>query len=121
LSTWIGQQTLAFPTTGGPGVPFFQGGVARLRWSPDGARALLAVQTGPASAFGFGRTYVLPLERDSMLPRIPPGGFRTEDEIAAVPGVEVLPYGDVSFGPTPGVYAFSRIVVTRNLYRIPLR
>jgi len=42
-------------------------------------------------------------------------------EIAASPGVEILPYGDLAFGSTPGMYAFSKITVTRNLYRIPLR
>jgi hypothetical protein len=56
-----------------------------------------------------------------MLPRMPVGGFQTEAEIAAVPGVEILPYSDLAFSPTPGVYAFSKIVTTRNLYRVPLR
>jgi serine/threonine protein kinase len=121
LSAWVGPDTFVFPTVGGSGVRILEGAVSRLRWSPDGSRALLAVQDGGSSAFGFGRTYVLPLERGSMLPRMPPGGFRTEAEIAALPGVDVLPYGDVTFSPTPGVYAFSRITVTRNLFRIPLR
>ena len=82
---------------------------------------LLQVQAGSASAFGFGRTYVLPPATGSMLPRLPPGGFTTEAEIAMVPGVEILPYSDLAFSPTPGVYAFSKIVTTRNLYRVPLR
>ena len=80
-----------------------------------------SIQVRPASAFAVGRTYVLPLARDSVLPRIPPGGFRTEAEIAALPGVEVLPYGDLVLGPSPSVYAFSRVTTTRNLYRIPLQ
>jgi hypothetical protein len=32
----------------------------------------------------------------------------------------VIDAGDVSPGPKPGVYAFSRQTVHRNLYRIPL-
>jgi Tol biopolymer transport system component len=93
----------------------------RVRWSPDGRRAALSVQYGAASAFGFGRTYVLPVPPGEVLPAIPPDGFQSETEIAAVPGVELIPHGDVALGPTPGVYAFSKVTTTRNLYRIPLR
>jgi hypothetical protein len=32
-----------------------------------------------------------------------------------------IPYGDVTPGPSPSVYAFSRITTTRNLYQIPVR
>ncbi len=115
------RDVVALPTGGGAAVPVLQRSVARLRWSPDGMRVLLQVQAGSASAFGFGRTYVLPPAAGSMLPRLPPGGFKTETEIALVPGVEILPYSDLAFSPTPGVYAFSKIVTTRNLYRVPLR
>jgi len=93
---------------------------SRMRWSPDGRHAYVSIQYGQASAFGVGRTYVLPLAPGAVLPRIPAGGFQTEAELAAQPGVEVLPYGDLAPGPTPSVYAFSRITTTRNLYRIPL-
>ena len=103
-------------------MPVLRDAVARLRWSPDGRRALLQVQSGQASAFGSGHTYVLPLDASgSVLPRMPPGGFQNEHEVAAVPGVEILPYADLAFSPAPGVYAFSKIVTTRNLYRVPLR
>jgi hypothetical protein len=55
-----------------------------------------------------------------MLPQTPPGGFASEAALAAWPGVETIPYGDYSPGP-PGESVFSKIVVTRNLYRIPIR
>jgi eukaryotic-like serine/threonine-protein kinase len=92
----------------------------RVRWSPDGRRAALSIQYGAASAFGYGRTYVLPVEPGAVHPAIPPAGFRSEAEIAAVPGVQVIPHGDVALGPSSSVYAFSRMTTTRNLYRIPL-
>jgi hypothetical protein len=92
-----------------------------MRWTLDGTRAYLSIQYGQASAFGTGRTYVLPLAKGSVLPAIPDGGFRDEQQLAAAPGVEILPYGDVSLADSPGVYAFSRVTTTRNLYRIPLR
>src|SRR6185436_14435965 len=60
-------------------------------------------------AFGTGRTYVLPLAKGSVLPAIPDGGFRDEQQLAAAPGVEILPYGDVTLASAPGVYAFSRV------------
>jgi hypothetical protein len=46
--------------------------------------------------------------------------LRSEAEITALPGVEMIPHGDIVLGPSPGTYAFSRETVTRNLYRIPL-
>ena len=115
----IGGLTHAVSTTGDPPVPILPG-IGRLRWSPDGSRVYIAVQYENASAFGSGRTYVLTLTSGAVLPPAPPGGFRSEAELAAVPGVEILPYGDVAPGPTPGTYAFSRTTTTRNLYRIPL-
>jgi Tol biopolymer transport system component len=92
----------------------------RMRWSPDGKRSYMSVQYGQASAFAFGRTYVVPLASGSVLPEIPPGGFKSESELAALPGVEILPYGDVAVGSSPSTYVFSRVTTTRNLYRIPL-
>jgi hypothetical protein len=55
-----------------------------------------------------------------MLPQMPAQGFQSEAEVAAVPGVEVIPYGDVGPGSSPEIYVFSRENVSRNLYRIPL-
>jgi eukaryotic-like serine/threonine-protein kinase len=94
--------------------------ISRLRWSRDGSRLYLSVQIGEQSAFAFGRTYVIPLAKGAVLPPLPAGGYRTEAEIAAIPGVIVLPHGDVAPGPSVDTYAFSRTTITRNLYRIPL-
>jgi hypothetical protein len=96
------------------------GQTSRLRWSPDGTRLYLSIQYGEASAFGIGRTYVVPLPRGSILPRLAADRFRTEKDAAALPGVETLPYGDVGPGPSPAAYTFSRITTARNLYRIPI-
>ena len=43
---------------------------SRMRWTLDGTRAYLSIQYGQASAFGTGRTYVLPLANGSVLPAI---------------------------------------------------
>jgi Tol biopolymer transport system component len=104
-----------FSLTGAEPVLFLaEYGGRTLRWAPDGSHLFLS---RPFSA----RTYVLPLANGSMLPDIPAGGFRTEAEIAALPGVEIIPHGDVGPGPSPNVYVYSRETVSRNIYRIPLR
>jgi hypothetical protein len=66
------------------------------------------------------RSYILPLPPGRSLPDVPPEGFQTEGEIAKLPGVQVIESADVAPGPTPGLYAFSREAVQRNLYRIPV-
>jgi Tol biopolymer transport system component len=112
---------VAFSVQGSPPVPIFPySHSSRLRWSADGSRLYFSIQYGAASAFAAGRTYSLPMDKGGVLPAMPAGGFRTEAEIAALPGIESVPYGDVVLGPSSSVYAFSKITTTRNLYRIPL-
>jgi eukaryotic-like serine/threonine-protein kinase len=113
--------TSVFSTLGEAPVRILSGNAtSRLRWSTDGAQLYLSVQVADQSGFAFGRTYIIPLSKGAVLPRIPSGGYRTEAEIAAIPGVIVLPHGDIAPGPTSETYAFSRTTITRNLYRIPL-
>ena len=115
------KEMILLSTSGQASRPFIpRSEISRLRWSPDGTRAYLSLQDGRTSAFAVGRTYVFSLASGSVLPHMPPGGFRTEAQIAALPGVQVLPYGDLAPGPSPSIYAFSRVTTTRNLYRIPL-
>jgi serine/threonine protein kinase len=100
-------------------VVFFAGpDSARVRWSRDGSHIYVSLQYGAASAFGVGRTYVVPLAHGSELPAIPSGGFKNETDLAAIPGTQVLPYGDLALGAARDVYAYSRAVTTRNLYRV---
>jgi Tol biopolymer transport system component len=116
-----GPEYVLFSTVGEPSRPLTSLAEAtRLRWSPDGRRAALSVQHGAASGFSLGRTYVLPVAPGTVLFDVPPSGFKSEAELAAVPKVQVIPHGDVALGPVPGVYAFSKVTTTRNLYRIPL-
>ena len=75
---------------------------------------------GVAQSGVNGRTYVVPLPSGRMLPDVPAGGFRSEEEIEKIPGVRVIPVHDVAPGPTSEVYAYSRETVQRNLYRIPI-
>ena len=115
----IGQGTCALPISGGPSVPIANG-IGSLAWEPNGGVLYLSLSTSMNTARAIGHTYSIPLPPGKLLPAIPPGGFHSEAEIAALPGVRVIDAGDVAPGPTPGTYAYSRQTVQRNLYRIPL-
>ena len=102
----------AFPLTGGAAVQI--GGVRmEWNWSPGGDS--LAI-----SAVGTNRSYLIPLAPGEALPRVPAGGFRSEEEIAELPGAVQLDVSTVVPGSLPGVYAFYRGTTQRNLFRIPL-
>ena len=59
----------------------------------------------------------MPLPPGRMLPEIP--AEATREDLAKLPGLRLIGTPDVTPGPTPEVYAFSRETVHRNLYRIP--
>jgi hypothetical protein len=111
--------TQAFPIGGGPPIRIL-GEMCFPRWQPDQKFVYLSVVKAMNLASAVGRTYVLPLPPGKILPNIPPSGFRSDAEIAAIAGVRVIDLGDVGPGPTQDVYSFSRQTVLRNLYRIPL-
>jgi serine/threonine protein kinase/Tol biopolymer transport system component len=87
-------------------------------WSADG-RAV-AMSSNGVGIVTQGRTYIVPLPRGQMFPRIPGGGFRSEEEIARLPGARRIDLPGVVPGPSPDVYAFYRGSTQRNLYRIPV-
>ena len=111
---------LAFPLGGGPPVRIYGPGMG-VKWSQDGRLLFLRVSSSSSYSGKAGTTYVVPLPPGRALPEIPPGGFRSEEEIAKLLGVRVIDSPDVAPGPSPGIYAFSREMVQRNLYRIPVR
>ena len=102
--------SLALPLDGGPPVQTY-GTSLSARWTPDGRLLHLMVHH---------LTYVVPLPPGRMLPSLPTGGFQSEAEIRGIPGVRVIDNADVAPGPVPDMYAFSREIVQRNLYRIPV-
>jgi Tol biopolymer transport system component len=88
------------------------------QWSPDGTQLLLTVFAERENI--RGRTYTFPLKPGQDLPGIPPGGFQSEEQLAHFPGAQLIDAFQVSPGATPGVYAFVRLSVQRNLYRVPI-
>jgi hypothetical protein len=66
------------------------------------------------------KTYVVPVSPAHPLPESFAKGFSSYDEIARLPGVSIIPSGEVAPGPTADVYAYTRRTVQRNLYRVPV-
>jgi eukaryotic-like serine/threonine-protein kinase len=87
-------------------------------WSRDAKSIYLRVPVNPEQ-WAAGRTYVLPLVKGSMWPTMPLKGFLSETDIRKVPGSTMLNEFDCP-GPTPEIYAFARMTVQRNLFRVPL-
>jgi eukaryotic-like serine/threonine-protein kinase len=98
----------------GGGTPVTIAGTMNLQWSFDGRFSFLSSNT-----IAVGRTYIVPLPTGKSLPRIPAGGFRSEEEIASLPGARRIDARAVP-GPSADVYAFYRGTTQRNLYRIPI-
>lgn len=115
----VGSLEFAYPTAGGPRIPLCSP-PCTVGWSTDGKFMDFSISTGWMNHGGSGRTYVMPTLPGTMFPAIPPGGFKSSEQIAAVPGVLTIDASDVNLGPTPDVYTFSREVIQRNLYRLPL-
>jgi hypothetical protein len=89
-----------------------------LRWTGDGKDVFVCHANESE-----GRTYVLPLSAGHVLPGsiALARGFPTEEELAKMHGVRIIPVGDAVPGPTADIYAFTRETTQRNVYRIPVR
>jgi eukaryotic-like serine/threonine-protein kinase len=90
--------------------PVSLGGNGVVSWAAGGA--LLSIAGSPA--------YFFSLAPGQILPSIPAGGFRSEGEIARLPGARKIEGQQVTLGPSPDVYAYYRGNTQRNLYRIPV-
>ncbi len=114
-----GSTIAAIPLGGGPLTPFLTsfGGESRLKWSRDGKWIFVLLPT--SAMLTSGRTVALPLPPGRELPQVPPGGFRSGNEIAKLPGARVVNTFDMAPGATIETYAFALQTVQRNLYRIP--
>jgi hypothetical protein len=55
-----------------------------------------------------------------VLPSIPPSGFESQKEVAALPGAQLISEDSVFPGPDPSVYAFMKVSTQRNIYRVPV-
>ena len=68
----------------------------------------------------FTKAFFVPLPPGQALPRLPAGGFHSDEDIARLPGVREIGERQVVLGPSRNIYAFYRGVTQRNLYRVPV-
>jgi eukaryotic-like serine/threonine-protein kinase len=80
-------------------------------WSPDGKFIYLKFQES---------IYAIPLRPGQILPPIPVSGFRSKEDLAALPGSLLIPEPGAFPGPNPSIYAFSKGATHRNIYRVPV-
>lgn len=81
----------------------------RVSWSPDGRFFYLDFRES---------IYAIPLRAGEMLPLIPAAGFRSKDDVAALPGARLIPEQGAFAGPNPSIYAFMKVATQRNIYRV---
>jgi Tol biopolymer transport system component len=99
----------AYPVGGGPAVRICDW--CKTSWSRDGRRLYLSGHEN--------RTHVVALRAPDGLPDLPPRGLRPED-LAKLPVLQVIDEPLVAPGHDAGVFAFSKLAIQRNLYRVPL-
>jgi hypothetical protein len=90
-------------------------------WGPEGKYFYLRFRD--IGEQGGGKTIVLGLAEGKDLPDLPPGGLKSAEDTKGLKVVaEIDMHGRSIFapGPNPSIYAYTRVTVQRNLYRIPL-
>jgi hypothetical protein len=78
-------------------------------WSPDGKFLYLNFRESISA---------IPLRPGEMLPQIPAFGFRSKEDVAGLLGVRLIPELGPFPGPKPSVYAFTKVLTDRNIYRV---
>jgi hypothetical protein len=81
-----------------------------------------AQSTPIPSGSSRGRSYVFAVRPGAELPAIPPGGIKSEADLAKLGATAqaASKADDVAPGPSPAIYAFTQRTIQRNLYRVPL-
>jgi DNA-binding winged helix-turn-helix (wHTH) protein/Tol biopolymer transport system component len=109
--------TVAIPAEGGAPRPICAG-YCPVAWASDGK--FLYVGLVPNSRTSPGKTVAIPVPAGGMLPTLPDSGIRVPDDRFALPGSRLIDRWQISPGPDPSIYAFTKTTVNRNLFRIPL-
>jgi serine/threonine protein kinase/sugar lactone lactonase YvrE len=105
--------TMAFPSAGGPPVPLCD--TCEVDWTPNGT-SLVFRFTRPDPA---GRSFLVPLESGSMLPRWPAQGLRSREDLTSLRIAREVA-GWIYPSDTASTYVFTRRTTQRNIHRVPL-
>jgi hypothetical protein len=87
-------------------------------WAPDGK--YIYIHLGDMLSTAIAGTYAIPLRRGSMIPPLPPAGVKSADDLANLPGVQLIDAAVAAPGLSPSTYVYTKTSVHRNLYRVPL-
>lgn len=110
------QQHAAVQVLASAGLSFADSDV---RWSGDARRIYIRLPVS-ADSWAAAKTYAMPVGPAGIWPKMPAEGFQSEADLAKAPGAVVVNEFDCP-GATADSYAFVRMTVQRNLFRIPLR
>ena len=111
---------IAYPILGGPPIRICSS--CEAGWGPGGRFFYIRFRDNGEMA--GGRTIVIGLPAGKGVPHLPPSGVKPTDDLKGLNvDAEFGMTGKAIFapGPDPSVYAYSRMTVQRNLYRIPLQ
>jgi eukaryotic-like serine/threonine-protein kinase len=108
---------VAYPTRGGSPLRICSGWCS-VRWTFDGKFICLSLP-GMGATTEMWKTFALPVRPGKPFPPLPASGFKSEAELAKLPGVRVIG-ANISAGPNTSIYAFPRLTVHRNLYRVSI-
>ena len=107
--------TLAFPMAGGSPVRLCD--TCDVDWTSSGQ--LLVMRFTPSTPIAPGRTVLIALEPGSALPRLPPQGIRSRDDLSHLRIAREV-QGWVYPSDSGSRYVIERRTTQRNLHRIPL-
>jgi eukaryotic-like serine/threonine-protein kinase len=102
--------TKAFAVNGNGVVPLCFG-FCRLNWDNSGKVLYLSLSLN-------GGSYVLPVQHDTGLPKLPAAGISRPEDFTNAKSTAIPWF--VESATSPSVYAYTRLNTRRNLYRIPL-
>jgi DNA-binding winged helix-turn-helix (wHTH) protein/Tol biopolymer transport system component len=111
---------LAYPTQQGP--PTLICKFCSAGWGPGGG--FFYVRFRGVGEMGGGRTIAIGLPPGKELPTLPPAGLNSIEDAKGLNIAAEIDMSDKTLfapGPDPTVYAYTRVTVQRNLYRIRLK
>jgi len=115
---WWMTGNIAEPMEGGRSIRMCD--FCQVGWGPGGRYFYIRMRD--IGAMGAGTVYAVPVSGGS-LPTFPPAGIKSADDLKRMNVASVIDATGLSIfapGPDPSTYAYTRITVQRNLFRIPL-
>ncbi|GAC1673166.1 MAG: hypothetical protein PVS2B2_06150 [Candidatus Acidiferrum sp.] len=109
----------AQPLRGGPKIRICD--FCDVGWGQSGKYFYIRLRE--AGAMGGGKAYVIALPEGKAFPILPPGGIKSAEDLKGTDVVAVIDTTGMSLfapGPNPSIYAYARLTVQRNLFRIPV-